>query len=124
MSDLENGPDLDALRRAHKRVTHCRYNGHDLVFRKPTADEAQMYRAMPIDTGDQAHERTATLAQFILVYPSVEKWHELMDDYPFMLNNEAVNEAIAVAMGVREEKKDSTSLAPVKRPTPTASAAG
>jgi len=126
MSDqvLENGPDLDALRRVHKRITHCRYNGQDFVFRKPTADEAQMYRAMPRDTGDQAYERIATLAQFIVVYPPIEKWHALLDDYPFMLESEPMNEAIAIAMGVREEKKDMTSPAPLKRPTPIASPAG
>jgi hypothetical protein len=124
MSDLENGPDLDALRRLHKRIAHCRYNGQDLVFRKPTADEAQMYRSMPSDTGDQAHERVAALAQFIVVYPPLDKWHTLIDDYPFMLSNQAVNEAISIAMGVAEEKKDSTSPAPLKRPTPTASPAG
>lgn len=120
MSDL----DLEALKRAHKRITHVRYNGHDLVFRRPTSDEAQVYRAMPNDTGDQAHERVATLAQFILVHPSIETWHALLEDYPFMLNNEAVNEAISIAMGVREEKKDLTSPAPPKRATPTASPAG
>ncbi len=120
MSDL----DLEVLRKTHKRIAHCRYNGHDLVFRKPTADEAQMYRSAPMDTAEERHERVASLAQFILVHPSLETWHGLMDDYPFMLNNEAVNEAISIAMGLFEEKKDSPSPALVKRPTPIASPVG
>lgn len=107
MSDLTDS-DIEALRAKHGRVVHVRYNGYDFVFRKPNASEAQMYRTSPMDTGEDRHQAMASLAQFIVVHPSVIQFNDLLDEYPFMLSNEGVQDAISKAMGVREEKKDST----------------
>jgi hypothetical protein len=116
--------NLEALRAKHGRITHVRYNGYDLVFRRPNVGEAQMYRTYPMDTGEDRYQATATMAQFIVVYPSVEELNALHDEYPFMFSSEGVNAAIATAMGIREEKKDSTPLAQGKTPIPSASRKG
>lgn len=119
MSDL----DLDALRKMHGRITQARYNGHDIVFRKPTQGEAQMWRSAPADTAEERYEQMSTMAQFILVHPTVVEFNALLEDYPFMLSNEGINRAISMAMGVIEEKKDSTASVPPKKATPNASPA-
>jgi len=113
--------DLEALRQKHGRVTHVRYNGYDIVFRRPNAGEAQMYRTYPMDTGEDRYQASAAMAQFIVVYPSVEELNALHEEYPFMFANEGVNDALSKAMGVREEKKDSRPLEQAKTPTPSAS---
>ncbi len=115
--------DLDALRKQHGRISYVKYNGHDIAFRKPTAAEAQMYRACASDTQEDKFEQTSTMAQLILVHPTLPEWHALADDYPFMLSNESVNHAIAIAMGVLEEKKGSTASAAPKKAIPNASPA-
>jgi hypothetical protein len=120
MSDL----DLEALKKTYGRVVHVRYNGHDIVFRKPNQGEAQLYRSSVVDTQEDRYEQMATMAQMILVYPALDAWHALLDDYPFMLSNESVNLGISRAMGVVEEKKDSTSPAQPRKPIPSASPSG
>lgn len=127
MTDQDDAPkglsddEIEALRKIHGRVVAARYNGHDIVFRRPNVGEAQMYRTTLADTEDQRYERTANLAQFILVHPGLDVWNALLDDYPFMLSSQSVNDAIAKAMGVLEEKKDSSSRAKPSKSIPNGS---
>lgn len=116
--------NLEALRERHGRITHVRYNGYDIVFRRPNAGEAQMYRTYPMDTGEDRYQASAAMAQFIVVYPSVEELNALHDEYPFMYSSEPLNDALSKAMGVREEKKDSTPRERAKTPIPSASQKG
>lgn len=118
MSDLTE-EKITELRAKFGRVVVTRYNGQDIAFRKPNANEAQMYRTAPADNEDQRYERTASLAQFIVVFPSLQEWNDLLDDYPFAISSEPINNAIAKAMGVLEEKKDSTPRARPSASTPS-----
>jgi len=89
--------DLNQLRDTHGRIAHCVYNGIDLVFRKPTRVEIQMFRSA---TGE---ERDEELARKIIVHPPREAFATLIADYPMLVNNAKVVRAMGIATGVVEE---------------------
>lgn len=100
--------DLETLRAKHGRVSHCRYNGVDIVFRVPTRNEVLMWRA---DQANAPGSEDDNLAKKIVVMPTREEFIALMTKFPMLINNRKVARALSIATGVTEdaEEKDSGS---------------
>jgi len=113
--------DLESLRTKHGRVSHCRYNGVDIVFRLPTRNEVLMWRQ---DSNNAPGSEDENLAKKIVVVPDKEAFGALLQKYPMMVNNKKVARAISLITGVTEdaEEKDEGNDSSVNGSSPVSSA--
>ena len=95
---------VDAMRAAHGRVKHIVYNGHDIVFRKPKRFEVQQH-AMKLEEPAQRPFADEQLAQLLVVYPSREKFIELLEEYPYLIRNDQIGGALAKLTGLVQDEE-------------------
>lgn len=119
---------LRELARTHKRVKHVAYNGHDLVFRRPTRVECQMHRSTTRESGaEEADEQLAaiTIVQVDDVTDSTQvraSFQALLDDWPYMVHEKSVGGALAELTGVKQDaelKRSGSAMQPNGSPQPS-----
>jgi len=107
---------LAQLTQRYRRVKHVRYNGHDLVFRKPSRLEIQAHREQ--QSSDNRGERVRAdedLQRVLIVQvdgvaddPGAVRaaYNDLLDDYPYLANEKAVGIAVAQLTGVVQDEAE------------------
>ena len=110
---------LAALEKQHRKVAHVQYNGHDLVFRRPTRAEAAYYREQ-IDSQSSKSERAAAdehLAQSVVVQVDDvlsdgtptgqvrvrEAFNALLEEHPLMCMAAPVGRTLGKLTGILQE---------------------
>ncbi len=129
---------LDGLKLKYQKVGVYSYNGHQLVFRKPTRDDAREYRRERESQGEK-HEATEHLAQRVLValdgeldvikartaYTSI-----FLEEFPFFASIPEVQALLGWLGGLVEDEeaehlgKGVQALNVRRKPTPEASPNG
>ncbi len=111
---------LRELEKQHRKVAHVAYNGHDLVFRRPTRAEAAMYREQ-IDSQSSKAERAAAdehLAQVVVVQVDDvvgdgtptgqarvrETFNALLEEHPLLCMAAPIGRTLGRLTGILQEE--------------------
>lgn len=102
---------IEALRKQYSRIKYVNYNGVELVFRKPHRHECQDH-AMKLENPAQKIVADEQLAQLLVVQcgpaegiKAKEAFLALLDDFPYLVRNEAVGSALAKLTGVVQDEE-------------------
>lgn len=105
---------LAELERQHGRIKHVVYNGVDIVFRKPKKHECQLHAAA-LENPQQKPGADEELAKWLVVQVGAAKDREaktalasLIEEYPYMVRNEAIGGALARLTGVVQDEHAKT----------------
>jgi hypothetical protein len=103
---------LEALRSQFTKIGVVDYNGHQIVFRRPTRDHCREYRRMR-ESPAEKHEATERLAQVALVAFDGETdvnrarttyTNVFLDEYPLFASVPKVMAVLSVLTGMVEEE--------------------
>jgi hypothetical protein len=103
---------IEALRVQCGRVGVVEYNGHQIVFRKPTRDHCREYRRMR-ESANERHEALEHLAQLTIVAydgttePNAARTQYtavFLEEYPLFVNVAKVMNVLSVLAGLVEEE--------------------
>ena len=103
---------IEALRATYGKVGVRDYNGHQLVFRKPTRDDCREYRRM-MNSPNEKGDAIESLAQKMIVALDGETsviaartryTGVFLEEYPLFSNNQQTIALISALSGVVEEE--------------------
>jgi hypothetical protein len=104
---------LDELKLKHGKIAVIDYEGHQVVFRKPTRDNVREYRRQR-ESDSEKHLAMESLAQFTLVAfdgeTDVNKARTLytsvfLEEFPFFVNVPRVMGALSILGGMVESEE-------------------
>ena len=106
-----NDEQLQALEVAHKKIAIVDWNGHQLVFRRPTRDECHAYRVAQESPHEKA-DANERLCQFTIVAFDTDAnvtgartaFLAFLVEAPMFGNTARVKLALAALMGLVEEE--------------------
>jgi hypothetical protein len=112
MADKLTEEQLEQLRIAHKKIAIVDWNGHALVFRRPTRDECHAYR-VALESADAKADAAEQLCQRILVAfdadtnptsSRVSFTTGLLVEFPMLASTPKIKIALGALMGLVEEE--------------------
>ena len=111
MAERLTEEQLEALRATHKKIAIVDWNGHQLVFRRPTRDECHAYRVAQ-ETPHEKADANERLCQFTIVAFDAATdvtgartaFLAFLTESPMFGNTARVKLALAALMGLVEEE--------------------
>jgi hypothetical protein len=106
-------PQLDALKVKHGKIAVIDYDGHQIVFRRPTRENCREYRRQR-ESPSEKHEAMEHLAQVTLVAFDGELdankartfyTATFLEEYPLFVNVPKVQNALSALSGMIEEEE-------------------
>ena len=103
---------LEALKLKFGKVGVVDFDGHQIVFRKPTRDQCREYRRMR-ESANEKHESLEHLAQMMIVAfdgtqdPNLARTlytSQFLEDYPLFVNVPKVAAVLSALSGMVEEE--------------------
>jgi len=109
MSETERR--LAALEAQHKKIAEVEWNGHRLVFRRPTREECRQYRVALEDPVSKADANEHILQQTIVAFDDETNATAarmrynpgFLDEHPMFASTAKVKLALGAMMGLVEE---------------------
>jgi hypothetical protein len=107
-----NDAQLDELKMKYGKIAAIDYNGHQIVFRRPTRDNCREYRRQR-ESQAEKHEALEHLAQVTLIAFDGEQdvnkartfyTATFLEEYPLFVNVPKVSAALSALSGMVEEE--------------------